>query len=443
MGETINPRSTIEPARDTRNAAEIFRNLREQDLVDLFNTDEAVRKKLSEMGILEPVITKENLPAILARLEKIGDGRYYAFSEEKNETDKNGKTVENSLNTGGAGRFRLCLDTQLAKICLSKRIQQKWLEDKTRVDRYKNRFKREARNLGRANTHPFIVDIYDLQKDKDGNDVIIMEYVEGEDMFEYLKNNKTLDGKQRTNLAATFGMQACDALAHLHTTVGILHRDLKPENFIRTPVGAPKENEVVYKLLDFGTAKKISKLEATLDKDKTNAEEESAMQGAGTKEEAEEDRRMTTPPHMIVGTANYIAPEEIESAVSAQESPWFAHLINKPTDPRSELYSLGMILYQILKGELPPASRGNDFNKVMTRRLKTNFRVTQLTNDPEVDQALAPIVDQLLERVPDKRPPDAHALKQMIKTALEQAGYTLKNDFYSSWNSPPDPDSKF
>ena len=185
----------------------------------------------------------------------------------------------------------------------------------------KQRFEREAKIISCLN-HPHICVLYDVGS-QDGVDYLVMECVEGETLSKRLEK-----GALPLEQVLKYGMQIADALDKAHRS-GIVHRDLKPGNVMLTPTGA--------KLLDFGLAKPSAPLGsgATL----TTASANSPVTEQGT----------------IIGTFRYMSPEQVEG---------------KELDGRSDIFSLGAVLYEMLTGQL--AFEGKSQLSVASAILKEN-----------------------------------------------------------------------
>ena len=179
------------------------------------------------------------------------------------------------------------------------------------------RFLREARaaNIVR---HPNVVDVLDIGQAEDGTPFIVQELLEGEDLARYVHER---GGKLPPLEALQLLIPAIDAVAYAHGR-GVIHRDLKPENIFlaRDPTGA-----VIPKLLDFGISRIVT---------------------------AEEQRMTAT--GMSIGTPAYMSPEQIRA--------------DKVVDVRTDVWSLGVILYEVLAGVLPfqSSSHSGLFVKIVT-----------------------------------------------------------------------------
>jgi serine/threonine-protein kinase len=189
-------------------------------------------------------------------------------------------------------------DTRLERTVAIKILPEQLSQDPVR----KQRFEREAKTISNLN-HPHICVLYDVGH-QDGIDYLVMECVEGETLAKRLEK-----GPLALEQVLKYGAQIADALDRAHRT-GVVHRDLKPGNIMLTSTGA--------KLLDFGLAKPVTPPVslATL----TATKQESPVTQEGT----------------IVGTFQYMSPEQVEG---------------KELDGRSDIFSLGAVLYEMLTGQ--------------------------------------------------------------------------------------------
>ncbi len=215
------------------------------------------------------------------------------------------------------------------------------------------RFLREIRAVGNLR-HPNIVAIYDTDEDN-GMPFYVMEYVEGRELSGLLRNNVRFTQAQVMQI----GRQLLEAIAYTHRK-GIIHRDIKPANVFITDDGDVK-------VTDFGIARV----------------ENSDLTQAGTS----------------LGTPSYMSPEQCTG---------------QPVDARSDLFSIGIVLYQLLTGEKP--FQGNSTHALIHHILHTTpERPTAL------NPALPPPVDRLMERALAKNPKDRFQSADEFLQALEAA----------------------
>ena len=167
-----------------------------------------------------------------------------------------------------------------------------------------SRFRREARAMSHL-SHPNTARVYMYGQLEDGARYIVMEYLEGKNLAQVVR----AEGPMEADRAINIMIQVCGALDEAHRA-GIIHRDLKPENIFLTQQGGTADFP---KVLDFGLAKVTEK-----------------QMGRGS--------MMLTQQGMVFGTPEFMSPEQAQG---------------KPLDGRSDIYSLGVILYELLTGKLP------------------------------------------------------------------------------------------
>jgi eukaryotic-like serine/threonine-protein kinase len=278
------------------------------------------------------------------------------------------------LGAGGMGEVYRAHDTRLGRDVAIKVLPSHLSSN---LD-LKVRFEREARTISSLN-HPHICHLYDIGS-QDGTDFLVMEYLEGEALDHRLQRGP-LPLKQMLE----YGVQICEALEKAHRA-GIVHRDLKPGNIILTTSGA--------KLLDFGLAKPAA-----------------AVLGTGTNPEAlpltpstptmnlpslTAPARDLTQQGMIVGTFQYLAPEVLRG----QEA-----------DARSDLFSLGCVLYEMVTGR-----------RAFTGKSQLSVLTAILEKDPEPVSAIQPTTPAALEHAvqiclqkdPEDRFQSAHDLRLQL-----------------------------
>ena len=223
--------------------------------------------------------------------------------------------IRSPLGAGGMGEVYLAEDTSLHR-----KVAIKFLSSETAHDDHaRKRLLREAQSAATLD-HPNICAIYEVGE-ADGHHFIVMQLVEGETLAARLAG-RPLDVRESLALAT----QIADALSTAHAH-GVLHRDIKPQNVMITPRGQAK-------LMDFGLA--------------TRAPETSPAAG-----DAETESNLTTP-GAIVGTVKYMSPEQVQG---------------RPLDARSDIFSFGVMLYEMVSGHHPFASdnRAATISAILTR----------------------------------------------------------------------------
>jgi eukaryotic-like serine/threonine-protein kinase len=203
------------------------------------------------------------------------------------------------LGAGGMGEVYRARDTRLERTVAIKILPAQFSSDPIR----KQRFEREAKTISSLN-HPHICTLYDVGG-QDGISYLVMECVEGETLAKRLEK-----GPLPLEQVLKYGAQIADALDKAHRS-GVIHRDLKPGNVMLTAAGA--------KLLDFGLAKPVSPLA-----------------GSATLTAAVTQSSPMTEQGAIVGTFQYMSPEQVEG---------------KELDGRSDIFSLGAVLYEMVTGQ--------------------------------------------------------------------------------------------
>jgi tetratricopeptide (TPR) repeat protein len=260
-------------------------------------------------------------------------------------------------------------DERLDRPVALKRIWSKREEDATA----RRRFQREARAVARLH-HPAIVQVFDWVESGDG-DWIVMELVEGRPLRHLLREGPLAAGR-----AARLARDVLVGLAVAHAG-GIVHRDLKPENVMVAADSSPGKVEQA-KILDFGLARRI---------DPDDSETRLSADGG------------------LIGTLSAMSPEQVRGG---------------EIGPRSDLFSLGILLYEMVTGAAP--FRGDSAAEILHRICTWDPPPAQSVA-PTVPAALSALISRLLEKDLRKRPASAeHALAQLDEVLRElPAGETI------------------
>jgi serine/threonine-protein kinase len=259
--------------------------------------------------------------------------------------------VEERLASGGMAQVWRATDEVLRRAVALKLLHPHLAADDTFVAR----FRHEAVAAARL-AHPGIVSIYDTCSE-DGLEAIVMELLPGRTLRDRLDSGEPLDPWQVAGMAA----QVADALDAAHRA-GLVHRDIKPANILLAGEGRVK-------VADFGIAKAV----------------------------AESD---LTQPGLMVGTAKYVAPEQVEGT---------------GVDARTDIYSLGVVLYEALCGRVP-FEGDSDAATALARLHREPLRCRQVR--PGVPRSLEAIVERAMAR----RPEDRYASASDLRAALLAAG---------------------
>ncbi|MFY9531261.1 MAG: serine/threonine-protein kinase [Candidatus Acidiferrales bacterium] len=274
------------------------------------------------------------------------------------------------LGAGGMGEVYRARDTRLERTVAIKILPQHLSNDPIR----KQRFEREAKTISGLN-HPNICVLYDVGN-QDGIDYLVMECVEGETLAKRLEK-----GPMSLEQVLKYGMQIADALDKAHRN-GVVHGDLKPGNIMLTATGA--------KLLDFGLAKPAAPL-ASLATLTAAVAQSSPMTEQGT----------------IVGTFQYMSPEQVEG---------------KELDGRSDIFSLGAVLYEMLTGK-----------RAFEGKTQLSVASAILEREPEPLSTVKPVTPPSLERAiqrclakdPEERWQAARDLAIELKWIAQNGGQSV------------------
>ena len=276
--------------------------------------------------------------------------------------------LEARLGIGGMGTVYRARHLLIDRTVAVKVLSQRFVED----DAAQMRFRREAKAAGRLQ-HPNAVAVTDFGQTADGYVYIVMELLEGRTLREILAKEAPLD----TARAVALMLQVAAAVAAAHEA-GVIHRDLKPANIF---VVHNSEVPSVVKVLDFGIAKLAS-------------------------ETLEEDEAHTlTQVGAMIGTPRYMSPEQCDGA---------------ELTPAADVYSLGVILYEMLTGVVPFTG-----STPLAIAMKHTSELPRPPREfvPSIPEPLEALVLHALEKTPGDRPPDAGEFRKELLATAEKLGY--------------------
>jgi serine/threonine protein kinase/Tol biopolymer transport system component len=270
------------------------------------------------------------------------------------------------LGAGGMGEVYRARDTRLDRIVAIKVLPAHLMASEAS----RARFEREARAIS-ALSHPNICALFDVGREGD-TEYLVMEYLEGETLADRLAR-----GPLPRSQFVKLGAQIAEALQHAHRA-GIVHRDLKPGNIMITNGGA--------KLLDFGLAKFADPVSAPLDEEET-ATRRDPLTAEGT----------------VVGTYQYMSPEQIEG---------------RPLDHRTDIFSLGVILYEMATGKRPfgGSSRVTLIASILSSD-PVSIRSLQPDSPPDVER----IIFTALQKNPEERWQTAQDIALQLRWIAESS----------------------
>ncbi|MCL6516422.1 Stk1 family PASTA domain-containing Ser/Thr kinase [Alicyclobacillus sp.] len=262
--------------------------------------------------------------------------------------------LQEEIGGGGMAVVYRAIDTWLGRQVAVKMLRTQFAGD----EEFVRRFRREAQSAASL-SHPNIVNLYDVGITEDGQHYIVMEYVDGPTLKEVIRERGPLPVKEALDIT----MQICDALEHAHDH-GIIHRDIKPHNILLTKNGQVK-------VTDFGIAR------ASTTNTITHHQGDS-----------------------VLGSVHYFSPEQARGAA---------------TDVKSDIYSLGVVMYEMLTRQLPFS--GDSPVSVALKHLRDKFTDPREIN-PAVPQSVENIILRCLVKAPEHRYPNMRAVKKDLEDAL-------------------------
>jgi serine/threonine protein kinase len=274
--------------------------------------------------------------------------------------------IEEEIGAGG-----MCLVYRATQTLIGKTVALKVLRPQLAVDQdIVRRFEQEATALGRLH-HPHAINVFDFGFTPQGSPYLVMDFIGGQTLTEILRQEGPLPVARANKLLG----QVCGALQAAHAE-GIIHRDIKPDNILVSEA----DGEDWVTVVDFGVAKI-----------QEDINQKSALTGAG----------------IIIGTPRYMSPEQSEG---------------RTIDLRSDIYSLGVVLYEMLAGEAP-------FNDDSSTRLLIKH-LTELPPPlrerwPEIPAEIEAVVMRALAKDPDERPASALELSEAFEQAVPVLPYEV------------------
>jgi len=257
--------------------------------------------------------------------------------------------VIEKIGTGGMGRVYKVFDTKIRERVALKLIKPEIASDPKTIERFRNEIR-----LARRIAHKNVCRMYDMGESL-GIFYITMEYVPGEN----LKNIIRLTGPLNPGTAVNYARQVCEGLAEAHRW-NVVHRDLKPHNIIIDPSGTAR-------IMDFGIARSL---------------QTEGWTGEG----------------IAIGTPEYMSPEQAEG---------------KDVDRRSDLYSLGIILYEMITGKVPFEG---DTTLSILRKQGTESPIPPREWNPQIPESLNRLILKCLEKKEERRYQDAGELLSELNT---------------------------
>ena len=270
------------------------------------------------------------------------------------------------LGEGGMGRVYLAEHTRLGRKVAIKMLRSKFSSNPESI----KRFFGEARAVNKI-AHENIVEVTDFVTEDDGNSYYIMELLNGKSLYDQLK----VDGVMPLDRALGIAVQVANALGTVHEA-GIVHRDLKPENIFLAQKGSRKD---IVKLLDFGIAKLMEPDQGV------------SLQQTGI--------------GMILGTPTYMSPEQAGG---------------RGVDSRSDVYSLGIILFELATGQVPFTAE--TYAEILVQHITQEPRrpstIDRLPNP--VPSGLEKLILDCLRKDPSERPQKMDEVEERLRAVLEE-----------------------
>jgi tRNA A-37 threonylcarbamoyl transferase component Bud32 len=259
--------------------------------------------------------------------------------------------LDAQIGAGGMSTVYRAFDMTLERQVAVKLMHREIASDSDQLER----FRREARSVAQL-SHPHIVGVIDAGEE-DGRPYIVFEYVEGETLKERIRRM----GRLPIDEAIAYAIEIARALGAAHAR-NIVHRDIKPQNVLVDEEGSAK-------VTDFGIARSL---------------EEEGLTADGR----------------VLGTTDYVSPEQA---------------LGHDVDGQSDIYSLGIVLYEMLVGDVP--FHGENQVSVAMKHVREDLPDVQIMR-PEISARLAAVLDRMTDKDLAARHPDAHTLELDLEDAL-------------------------
>src|SRR4029079_4207818 len=259
--------------------------------------------------------------------------------------------LDAQIGTGGMSTVYRAFDSVLERRVASKRRHHEISADADQLER----FRREARAVAQL-SHPHIVGVIDAGEE-DGRPYIVFEYVEGETLKDRIRPR----GRLPVDEAIAYGIEIARALGAAHAR-GIVHRDIKPQNVLVDEEGSAK-------VTDFGIARSL-------------------------------DEEGLTADGRVLGTTDYVSPEQA---------------LGHDVDGQSDIYSLGIVLFEMLTGDVP--FHGENQVSVAMKNVREDLPDVQRVR-PELSASVASVLDRMTCKALERRYPDAATLEDDLEDAL-------------------------
>lgn len=265
--------------------------------------------------------------------------------------------IDDRLGDGATGTVYKATELTLNRPVALKVVHSRLARDRATT----KRFHREARAASHVK-HPNCVEIFDVDVTEEGVPYLAMAYVEGVDLATILDQEMPLDTKRTVRIIK----QVCHALAAAHEK-GLIHRDIKPENIMVSQ----KPNPDSVKVLDFGIVKLLARSPVDSDSFETLAGK-------------------------VCGTPEYMSPEQAQGST---------------IDGRSDLYAIGILLYELLTGQVPFEGKG-PIQVIRQHLMNSPQPPSELL--PGLHPKLEHLILWLLTKNPQQRPPDAKTVINIL-----------------------------